>query len=180
MKDECLICGGKMKRVLIIGGNGSGKTTMSRKLAEKTSLPLVHLDTLYWTGNWQPRERSEFVELLSAELKKTEWILDGNMKRTLPMRLSYCDTVIYLDFSGIRCFFGTIQRLFQNRGKSRPDMGGECIEKFDMRSWRFIFSTLRFNKNCRAYFYQTIAEHPNVELVVLKNRKQVADFLKSV
>ncbi|MEE1357841.1 MAG: isopentenyl transferase family protein, partial [Clostridia bacterium] len=65
MKDECLICGGKMKRVLIIGGNGSGKTTMSRKLAEKTSLPLVHLDTLYWTGNWQPRERSEFVELLS-------------------------------------------------------------------------------------------------------------------
>ena len=116
-----------MRKVLIIGGNGSGKTTMARQLAEITGLPLCHLDTLYWTDDWQPRERSDFITLLQAELEKEEWILDGNMRRTLPQRLPYCDTVIYLDFSGIRCFFGTLKRLLQNHGQSRPDMGGIAL-----------------------------------------------------
>ena len=169
-----------MRKVLIIGGNGSGKTTMARQLAKITGLPLCHLDTLYWTDDWQPRERSEFITLLQAELEKEKWILDGNMRRTLPQRLPYCDTVIYLDFSGIRCFFGTLKRLLQNHGQSRPDMGGNCIERFDKRSWTFIKSTLSFNKKHRAYFYNTIASYPNVELIVLKNRRQVNKFLKSL
>ena len=169
-----------MKRILIIGGNGSGKTTMARQLAEITGLPLCHLDTLYWTGHWQPRERSSFIALLQAELNKPEWILDGNMKRTLAMRLTYCDTVIYLDFSGIRCFFGTIKRVIQYHGKSRPDMGGNCVEKFNKRSWDFIKSTLHFNKKNRADFYQMIAAHPDIKLVVLKTRRQVREFLNSL
>lgn len=167
-----------MKRVLIIGGNGSGKTTMARQLAEITKLPLCHLDSLYWTGDWQVRERSEFLELLQAELEKSEWILDGNMRSTLPKRLPYCDTVIYLDFSGIRCFFGTVKRVLENHGRSRSDMGGNCVERFDKRSWDFIKSTLTFNRRNRAYFYDTIATCPHVELIVLKNRKAVAEYLK--
>lgn len=169
-----------MKRVLIIGGNGSGKTTMARQLAEITGLPLCYLDTLYWTDNWQPRERNEFIALLQAELEKPKWILDGNMRRTLPQRLPYCDTVIYLDFSGVRCFLGTLKRVIQNHGKSRADMGGNCVERFDKRSWSFIKSTLSFNKKNRAYFYQMTAEYPEVNLIVLKNRRQVTDYLKSV
>ncbi|MDE7299030.1 MAG: topology modulation protein [Lachnospiraceae bacterium] len=169
-----------MHRILIIGGNGSGKTTMSSILAERTGLPLVHLDALYWTANWVPREREDFIRLLQAELEKPEWIMDGNMRRTLPMRLPYCDTVIYLDFPGIVCFFGTIRRIFQNYGKSRADMGGSCIERFDRRSWKFIRSTLSFNKKNRKYFYTEIGRFPDVTLIVLKNRKQVRRFLENI
>jgi len=166
-----------MKRILIIGGNGSGKTTMARELATITGLPLCHLDSLYWTDNWQPRERGEFLSLLQTELQKPAWILDGNMKRTLPMRLMYCDTVIYLDFSGIRCFFGVLKRLIMYHGKSRPDMGGCCIERFDKHAFSFIKSTLQFNQNNREYFYSEIAAHPEINLIVLKNRRQVRKFL---
>ena len=66
-----------MKRVLIIGGNGAGKSTMAKELAEITSLPLCHLDGLYWLDGWVPRPRDEFDLLLTAELEKSEWILDG-------------------------------------------------------------------------------------------------------
>lgn len=169
-----------MQRVLIIGGNGSGKTTMARKLAEITGLPLCHLDSLYWTDGWKPREREEFLALLQAELERPSWILDGNMKSSLNKRLDYCDTVIYLDFSGIRCFFGAIKRVIQNRGKSRADMGGNCVERFDRRTWRFIFGTLKFNKIHRGLFYQAVAARPNVRLIVLKNRGQVKRFLQSI
>lgn len=167
-----------MKRVLIIGGNGSGKTTMARRLSELTGLPLCHLDTLYWTDGWQAREREDFDALLRRELEKPAWILDGNMRRTLPMRLPYCDTVIYLDFSGVRCFFGALKRVLKYRGKSRPDMGGKCIERLDRRAWRFIRSTLTFNKKHRRYFYETVAAHPAVQLIVLKNRRQVRAYIK--
>lgn len=169
-----------MKRILIIGGNGSGKTTMARQLAGITGLPLCHLDALYWTDHWQPRERSSFLALLQTELEKPEWILDGNMKRTLPLRLQYCDTVIYLDFWGVRCFFGVIKRLIQNHGKSRPDMGGNCIEQFDQRSWDFIKSTLTFNKKNRADFHCMLAKHPDIKLVVLKTHRQVRNFLNDL
>jgi adenylate kinase family enzyme len=42
-----------MERVLIIGGNGCGKTTLAQKLAKKLVLPLIHLDVLYWRNNWE-------------------------------------------------------------------------------------------------------------------------------
>ena len=87
-----------MERVLIIGGNGCGKTTLARTLAHKLSLPLVHLDKLYWRDNWQNVSPDEFDELLRLELAKPKWIIDGNIGRTLSHRIRYCDTVIYMDF----------------------------------------------------------------------------------
>ena len=169
-----------MKKVIVIGGNGSGKSTMSRELARITGLPLTHLDKLYWTDVWRARSHEEFDALLMKELEKEEWILDGNMRRTLPMRLNYCDTAIYLDFSGIRCFFGTLSRVLKNRGKVRSDMGGECRERLDRRTWGFIFSTLKFNKRNRKYIYSNLAEHKDVTLIVLKSRRQVKKFLRSI
>jgi len=64
-----------MERVLIIGGNGSGKTTFAKALAEKTGLPLVHLDSLYWKDNWESVGREVFDARLEQELNKPKWIL---------------------------------------------------------------------------------------------------------
>ena len=169
-----------MKRVIVIGGNGSGKSTMSVELSRITGLPLTHLDKLYWTGDWQERSHEEFDALLLRELEKESWILDGTMRRTLSLRLGYCDTVIYLDFSGIRCFLGTLGRLLKNRGRVRADMGGECRERLNRRSLCFVFGTLKFNKKNRGRIYSTIAEHEHVNLIVLKNRRQVRRFLRSL
>ena len=169
-----------MKKVIVIGGNGSGKSTMSVELARITGLPLTHLDKLYWTGDWCARSHEEFDALLISELEKDSWILDGTMRRTLPLRLNYCDTVIYLDFSGIRCFFGTLGRVLKNRGKVRADMGGNCREKLNKRSFSFIFGTLKFNKKNRKYIYSHLAEHKDVNVIILKNRRQVKKFLRSL
>ena len=120
-----------MKRVLVIGGNGSGKTTFSKKLAEKTGLPLVHLDKILWRGNWEYLSREEFYPLLDAELQKEEWIIDGNYEYTLERRLRFCDTVFYFDFPTAACLFGVTERVIKNYGKTRDDMGGNCPDRFD-------------------------------------------------
>ena len=136
-----------MRRVLIIGNAGSGKSTFGRKLAEKTGLPLVHLDKIYWRGNWEHLTREEFDKALQAELEKEEWIIDGNFNRTLPHRLDYCDTVFFFDLPTITCLWGVTKRVLQNYGKTRSDMGGSCPEKFDRNKWELFGMILKFNRN---------------------------------
>ncbi len=168
-----------MERILIIGGCGAGKTTLSRQLAEKLQLPLIHLDRLYWRDNWESVSTEVFDGLLMQELIKPRWILDGNFTRTLPLRLRYCDTVIYLDFSGMQCVYGVIQRLFKNYGKSRPDMGGDCPERFDREKWTFLKAVWKFNKQNRKRYADWLCES-GVTVIRLKSRRQATRFLRDL
>lgn len=166
-----------MKKIIIMGGNGSGKTTFARELSAKLGLPLVHLDKLYWQDNWQARPKNEFDTLLLNELKKEEWILDGNMNRTIPMRLNYCDTVFYFDFSTVRCLLGVTSRVIKNYGKTRPDMGGNCPERFDFDFYRNI---LLFNHKHRKNYYKMLNNCTDKDVIIFKNRKQAMDYLNNL
>lgn len=165
-----------MKRILVIGGNGSGKSTFSKKLAEKTGLPLIHLDKIWWRGNWEYISREEFYPLLDEELKRDEWIIDGNYEHTLERRLSFCDTVFYFDFPTAACLLGVTERVIKNYGRTRDDMGGNCPEKFDFEFYKAIF---RFNKNNRPKTKALLEKYkPNV--IVFRNRKQAEEYLENI
>lgn len=166
-----------MERILIIGGNGCGKTTFAKALSIKLQLPLVHLDALYWRDHWQTTPNDEFDALLLREVTKPKWILDGNMTRTLPFRLNYCDTVIYMDFPRLPCLCGAIKRVIKNYGESRPDMGGYCPERFD---FPFLRTVWNFNKSNRKRYYDLLSHADNVNVILLKNRKQVNAFLQKL
>ena len=166
-----------MKKILIIGGNGSGKTTFAKELSKKTKLPLIHLDSLYWRDNWEHVTREEFDSQLLRELVKDEWIIDGNMKRTLPLRLKYCDTVIMFDFPRIRCLWGAIKRTATNYGKSRDDMGGYCPEKFSPDFYKSIWHG---NRAMMKGFYSAVENEKTVEVVIFKCRNDAEKFLEGI
>ena len=163
-----------MERILIIGCPGSGKTRLAKQLGEKTKLPVVHLDRLWWTGQWENVSREEFDARLEEVLEGEKWIIDGNFSRTMPLRLKHCDTIIYLDYNRFQCLAGMVQRVVANYGKSRPDMGGNCPERFDPEFIKFIWD---FNKNNRSMNYTWIAQARHANAVVLKNRRQTKQFL---
>jgi adenylate kinase family enzyme len=168
-----------MNRVIIIGGNGSGKSTFAKRLHSTTGLPLVHLDRLLWYGEWQTRERAEFDALLETELEKASWIIDGNYNRTISKRLSYCDTVFYFDFSTLRCLFGVTWRVLTNLGRVRDDMGGNCRERFDLSFYKAI---LHFNKTHRKRYYALLDEaaQSGKTVVIFHNRRQVKKYFKTI
>ena len=166
-----------MEKILIIGCPGSGKTTLARALGEKLGLTVVHLDRLWWTGGWQNVSMEEFDARLENALKLDKWIIDGNYSRTMETRLQHCDTVIYLDFSRWTCLTGWIRRVIRNWGHARPDMGEGCAEWFDPEMAKWIWD---FNKNNRERYYRLLNETDNIEKIVLKNRRAVKRFLKSL
>ena len=166
-----------MERVLIIGCGGAGKSTLAKALGEKTGLPVVHLDKLFWKPGWVEREREEFDALLRQELAKDRWVMDGNFNRTMPQRIARCDTIIYLDFSRFSCLRGVLKRIITTYGTVRPDMGEGCPERVDLEFLRWVWN---FNKSKREKYYQLLNEAVGVQTIVLKNRRMVRRFLKSI
>ncbi len=164
----------------MIGCSGSGKTTFAKQLSQILNLPIVHLDRLYWCGNWEHIPQKEFDRQLLAELEKDTWIIDGNFNRTLPKRLQYCDTVFYFDFPTISCLWGATKRVFQNYGKTRDDMGGNCPEHFDKQKLVLYKDILSFKKQHRQKYGDMLANADQVNVIVLKKRKQVKNYLQNI
>lgn len=167
-----------MNRVMIIGCGGAGKSTLARKLGEKTGLPVVHLDQLWWApGNWQHIEKSEFDERLAVEMAKPRWILDGNFNRTVEARLEACDTVIYLDYPRLVCLKNWLGRVIQNWGRHRPDMTEGCNEWIDPDFVKWVWN---FNKNNRKRYYELLSGAQGKNVVILKSRRQTERFLDTL
>ena len=163
---------------MIIGCGGAGKSTLARKLGEKTGLPVVHLDQIWWApGNWQHLEKPEFDEKLAIELQKPRWILDGNFNRTIEQRLAACDTVIYLDYPRLICLKNWLCRVIKNWGHHRPDMTPGCTEWFDPEFVKWIWN---FNKNNRARYYDLLDKAEGKRIVILKSRRQAERFLREL
>ena len=78
-----------MKRILVIGCPGAGKTYFAKKLSEINGLPVIHMDNLYWNKDKQSISYKELEAKLLPYLKEENWIIDGNYHDTLKQRLEY-------------------------------------------------------------------------------------------
>ena len=107
-----------MKKVLVIGCPGSGKSTFARRLRDRTGLPLYPLDLLWHRPDKTTVSEAEFDAALAEILRKDRWIIDGNFSRTLERRLAECDTVFLFDLPLADCIAGVETRI----GTKREDM----------------------------------------------------------
>ena len=138
---------------------------------------MVHLDKLFWKPGWVESAPEEIDAKIMEELRKPKWIMDGNFNRTLPQRVKYCDTIIYLDFSRTACLMGVVKRILTTYGTVRPDMGEGCPERFDLEFLKWVWN---YNKNKRERNYRLLNEAEGVEPIVRKTRRMVKRFLASL
>lgn len=158
-----------MKKVIIIGCPGAGKSTFARKLSEATGLPLVHLDMLYWNEDKTHIDTSALIEKVGRVMAGRAWIIDGNYLSTLEMRLQCCDTVFFLDIPAQECLRGIEER----RGKARADM--PWIEsETDEELVAFVKS---FSAECRPKMMAMMDKYDDKNIVVFKTREQIEDYL---
>lgn len=165
-----------MRRILIIGPGGAGKSTLARRIAERSGLPLIHLDALYWRPGWVETPRPEWQARVAELAAGDRWIMDGNFGGTLPQRLTACDTVLLLDPPPLRCAWRVLRRRWRHRGRARPDMHPECPEKLDAEFLWWILSYRRRKLPRVRRLLDAAAAH-GVQVIVLRDDAAVEAFM---
>ena len=161
-----------MRRVLVVGSPGAGKTVLATRLAATLGLPLVHLDREFHRPGWVEPPLEEWVARVEELIAGEEWVLDGNYGSTMELRLSRADTAIFLDLPTATCVAGVLQRVLRWRGRTRPDMAEGCPEQLD---GEFLRYTLRFRRDTRPRVVERLSRFDG-DVVVLRSRRAVRRY----
>ena len=164
-----------MRRVLVIGTGGSGKTTLSVKISTATGLPVVHLDSLYWSPGWVPSPAAEWQEVVAGLVQQPEWILDGNYGGTIELRLAAADTVIFLDPPRTACLWRLLKRQVTYHRQSRPSLPADCADRLTPS---FLWWVWTYRSRRRPQILERLEQFSSTgDAFILRSNEDVSRFL---
>ena len=162
-----------MKKIIIIGCPGSGKTTFAEKLQKIINLPLYYLDAIWHKPDRTHISREEYDEKLSEIFKTQEWIIEGNYCRTIEARMQNCDTIFLFDLPTEICIQGATERL----GKARYDVPW-IDTTLDPDFKRSIEA---FPDNVLPKIYKLIDKYKDSkQVVIFKSRTEADNYLDKI
>ena len=149
-----------MRRVVVLGRGGAGKSVFARRLGARTGLPVVELDREFWQEGLRPLSRTGWSAVQARLAAGEEWILDGDLGPydVLDVRLRRADTVVLLDYPLPRCAWRAVRR-----GRERADF------------WRWVVA---YRWRSRPAVLATVARvAPGAALHVLRGPRAAERFL---
>ena len=163
------------KRVIVIGNNGSGKSYFSKKLAEATNLPLIHLDLLYWQNGGVHPSREEWADVQRKLVAREQWILDGMHISTLEIRFKEADAIFFLDFDTSFCVESVKQREIERKLEN-----GERDSLHSQTFDEFLKGVMDFNEKRKPRILELKEKYPNKSFIVLNTRSRCQPQLNPI
>lgn len=164
-----------MERICIIGGSGTGKTTLAINLGKELKIPVYHIDGIHHLKNWEIRDKDERDKIILEKANQSKWIIDGTYRSTLEQRLEKADYIIYLDYSTLAQVVGVMKRFFKNHGNEKKEIPG-CREKM---SWEFFWFVVKWRKNKRNEILEKISKVNSEKVCIFHNRKELNKWYKN-
>jgi adenylate kinase family enzyme len=165
-----------VKRVVVLGAGGAGKTQLALEVARRTGLPVVHLDPIFWRPGWELAPREEARAALDKAVAQERWIIDGNFLSAGDARFERAETAIFLDLPRTTCIARVVRRTVRDRRNRRPDLPDGCREGFD---WAFLKWIWNFGSDDRPRILETLGRFRG-DVVQLRSSRQVHDYLSSL
>ena len=175
------------RRIVIYGPTGSGKTTLARQIAERTGLPVVDLDTIFWLPNWTPNPVDQFRADLDSVLGgyPEGWVVAGNYSAIRDIVLPSVDTVVWLRPPFRVAFWRLFKRTVDRAWTKKPLWEGNT----NTESWRQSFfsrgSILLWSiTNWKNHVKRTLRNLNEIEhhaqVIELRSGQEVRRFLASL
>ena len=161
-----------MRKIIVIGCPGSGKTTFARKLRDKTGLPLYYLDAIWHKPDKTHIPREEFDARMAEILPTDRWIIDGNYSRTLEIRMRACDTVFFFDLPTQVCLEGAVARVGKVR-EEMPWIETELDPEFKKEIEDFPSKNLPTT-------YALFEKYSDKRIVIFRSREEADKFLEEM
>lgn len=175
----------EMRRIVILGTTGSGKSTLGKQLAAQLGMTHVELDRLHWLANWQMQDTDTFRRQVDEALSTESWVVDGNYSKARDIVWARADTIIWLDYP-LRIIYWRLFRRTMRRIISREDLWQtgnresfrkQFLSKDSLFIWAWT-SKVKQRKN-----YPSILSQPEyAQLIVLTFRypKDTSKWLKTL
>lgn len=158
---------------MIFGRPGSGKSTFALALSQVTGLPLHHLDKHFYKANWRERDHQEFLNIQQSIIKSDSWIVDGNSTKSLEMRYSKADLVLYFNYPRWICYLRIFQRLFK-KNSAIDDRASGCKETVRWSLLRYMWS---FEERVAKPIDVLKEKYPSTRFVEITSDKEAVTLL---
>ena len=166
-----------MKRIIIMGNGGAGKSTLARELGAALEVGLTHLDSVCWQPGWMPLPESEMRAVQEPLIAPEAWIIEGSFKHVRDACLPAADTIILLDFPLPLCLYRIVKRHFRYAGKPRPELGEAYPEIITLN---FLWRVVNYALHTRAEVLKKIDQYAQGrKVIILRTPWQVKRFLRT-
>ncbi len=162
----------RIRKIMIFGIPGSGKSTIANQLGKKLKIPVYHLDRYFFVANWVERDEKEFLQIQKELVEKETWIIDGNALSSLEMRYSKADLVFYFRFNRLLCLWRIFKRLFA-KNPEISDRADGCSETLRFRLIRYLWG---FDKRVRELLKILKQKYPQTAYQEIRNAKEWETF----
>ncbi len=175
-----------MRRVVIVGTTGSGKSTLGRDLSNRLNLPAIELDALFWQQpDWQKPDKDVFRERVRQALSSDNWVIDGNYSAVREIVWRRADTLIWLDYPYYviypRLFLRTIKRARTRENLWNSGNHESLRAQFLSRDSLFLWAIKSKRKQRRVY--PDVLEKPeyqHLQVHTFRNPSQTARWLATI
>jgi adenylate kinase family enzyme len=170
-----------MRRVVVFGTTGSGKSWLAAKLAARHRLRLIELDGLYWGRDWEPAPLELFRYRVENETRDSDWIVVGIYGQVRDLTWGAADTLIWLDlpFPLVfwRLFWRTIRRAVTRENLWATGNTESLVRTFFTRQSILLWAIRTHRKNRRRFLRDTADWGKDKKVVRLTSAREVERFL---